>query len=148
MRGVTFLLLMSLALAGTGCTNSIHDRTRELLPPGAVAQLELRLDEARRAEHLAAQAATKLRDRLAAGLRGEAVAIDVDRLEAASFDFERRVAAARDAAARCSERARFAGELQRLERRARELTACVQSLRRTSAAASAGRLDALLRGGR
>lgn len=146
MRTSILMLIFTLALLGAGCTNTIHDKTRALLPPGSVAQLELRLDEARRAEVLAVQAASKLRDRLATGLDGNEIAIDVDRVEAAAFEFERRLASARDAAARCNDRARFTGELQRLERRSQELAAYVQSLRRAGPAAAAGRLDTFLRG--
>jgi len=132
-------------IVGFGCSTALDGRLGALLPPGSVAQLELRLDEARRAEKMAQEAGDKLRDRLAEGRRGEAIGVDVDRVEVAAFEFERRVASARDAAERCRERGRLAGELQRLERRSRELAEYVRSLHVAGPSASAARLEAFLR---
>jgi hypothetical protein len=136
-RLIFFLTMLVLALVGVGCTDAIHEKTRDLLPPDSFAQLRLRVDEAGRAEKQADQACAKLRAGLAAGLRGDAISIDVDRAEAAAFEFERRVASARDAAERCRERTRLAGEMQRLERRSRELMGYVQSVRRSGPASTA-----------
>jgi CDP-diglyceride synthetase len=63
-RAVSILLEFSLALVGVGCS-SIYHRSRALLPPDPVAQLELRVDEAHRAEQLAQQAGARLRDSFA-----------------------------------------------------------------------------------
>ena len=84
--------MFSLALGGVGC-GSIYHRSRALLPPDPFVQLELRVDEAHRAEKLAQQAGTRLRDGFKQGLDEEAIGIDADR-ETAAFGVERRVASA------------------------------------------------------
>jgi hypothetical protein len=137
--------MFSLALGGVGCS-SIYHRSRVLLPSEPFAQLELRINEAHRAEKLAQQAATRLRDRPNQGPDAEAIEIDVDRVETAALEFDRRVASARDAAERCKEQTRLAGELERLDRRSQDLMKYVQSLRRTGPSATAALLDHYLRG--
>jgi len=144
-RAVSILLVFCLALGGVGCS-SIYRRSRALLPPDPLAQLKVRVDEAHRAEQLAQKAGARLRDRPALGLDAEAVEIGVDRVEAAAFEFERRVASARDAAERCKERTQLAGELERLDRRSRDLMEYVQFLRRAGPSATAALLDNYLRG--
>ena len=139
--------MFSLALGGEGCS-SIYHQSRALLPPEPLAQLELRVEEAHRAEKLAQQAAARLRDRPDQALDKdrEEIEIDLDRAEVAAFEFERRVASARDAAEHCKEPTRFAGELERLGRRSRNLMEYVQSVRRGGASVTAGQLDNYLRG--
>ena len=119
--------MFGLVLVSVGC-RSIYQQTRGRLPPDPAAQLKLRVEEAQRAEKSAVAAETRLRDRLGRGLPHEAIAADVDRVEAATLELERRVASVRDAAARCPEPVASAGEIDRLHRRAQELQHWVQSL--------------------
>jgi len=144
-RAASILLMFSLALGGVGC-GSIYHRSRALLPPDPFIQLELRVDEAHRAEKLAQQAGARLREGFKQGLDKEAIGLDVDRVETAAFEFERRVASAMDAAQRCKEQTRLAGELERLGLRSRDLMNYVQSLRRADPSATAALLDNYLRG--
>jgi hypothetical protein len=137
------LLLAALWLAASGC-NSIYHRTQTVLPPEPGAQLRLRMDEARRAETLAAQTGTRLRDDLARGMSGERLQADFDRLELAAFELQRRAAAARDVAASSEAHPELAGEIERLHLRSKAWLDYVQAARQAEPAAQVRRLESLL----
>ena len=139
------LLLAVLWVAATGCT-SIYHRTRATLPPEPGAQLTMRLDEARRAESVASQAGTRLRDDVARGLSGETLQADLDRLEMAAFELERRTQTARDVATSSQGHSEIASEIERLHLRSTALLDYVRAARKTDPAAQVARLDDLLRG--
>ena len=83
-------------------------------------------------------------DRLSHGLSGPAIAPDVDRAEAAVFELERKVASAQDAAAHCEGEIRLANEIERLQKRSKNLLASVQDIRRRGYSADARQLEDLL----
>jgi hypothetical protein len=137
------VLLAALWLTTTGCT-SIYHRTQKVLPPEPGAQLTLRLDEARRAESLTAQAGTRLRDDLARHLPGETIQADLDRLEMAALDLRRRTATARELAAVSQEHSEVAREIERLDLRSLAWLDCVKSAREAEPATRLAQLDSLL----
>jgi len=139
------LLLAALWLVASGCS-SIYHRTQTVLPPEAGAQLKMRVDEARRAETLAAQAGTRLRDDFVHGSSGERLRADFDRLEMAAFDLQRLAAAARDVAATSAADPELAGEIERLQLRSKAWLDYVQTARQVEFAAQLRRLDSLLGG--
>jgi hypothetical protein len=138
-------LMVLLCLGAVGCGSIYHD-TQVKLPPEPFAQLKFRIVEAQRAEQLARQSITKLRDQLNSAPAGEAVAQDVDRVVTATFEFERRVAAVQEAAAHCEGQTQFVSEIKRLQRRANELLEYGQALRRGGSSINAHQLDELLQG--
>src|SRR2546426_9439253 len=142
--GISVLLLFVLGL-GTGC-GSIYRQTRAKLPPEPCAQLHLRVTEAQRAENLAEQTITRLRDRLTHGVSGAALETAIDRVEAAAVELERQVASARGAAAHCEGQTQLGSEIERLHRRASKLLEYVQAVRRGGNSTNARQLDDLLDG--
>jgi hypothetical protein len=145
-RGVVgHLIVAALWLTATGC-NSIYHRVQKELPPEPGAQLTVRVEEARRAEKVAAQAGSKLRADLARRLPGEAIQADMDRLEMVALDLQRRAAAARDVAASSKGNPELASEVERLDQRSKAWLDFVQVARKSDPAAQGARLDALLHG--
>jgi hypothetical protein len=145
IRRCVSILLMFVLGFGVGC-NSIYHRTRASLPPEPCAQVKYRVEEAQRAEKLAQQAITTLRERLNQGLSGAAVETDVDRVEIGAFELERKVASAQDAAAHCEGETQLASEIERLQRRASKLRESVQAVRRGDNSFSPRELDEFLNG--
>jgi len=139
------VLLIFVLGFGAGC-GSVYHRTRASLPPEPCAQLKYRVEEAQRAEKLAEQTITTLRERLNQGLSGAAIETDVDRAEAGAFELERQVASAHDAAAHCEGQVQLAGEIERLQRRASDLRESVQAVRRGDNSVTIHQLDDLLNG--
>ena len=138
-------LLAALWVAASGCTG-LYNRTRATLPPEPGAQLTMRMDEARRAESVASQAGTRLRDDVARGLSAETLQADLDRLEMAAFELERRTQTARDVAIASEGHSEMASEIERLHLRSTALLDYVRAARKTDPAAQVARLDDLLRG--
>jgi hypothetical protein len=142
---VGLITLSALWLTATGC-NLIYHRTQKELPPESGAQLSMRVQEARRAEKLTAQAGTRLHDDLARHLPGETIQADLDRLEVAALDLRRRTATARDAAAGSKEHSEVAAEIQRLDLRSQAWLHYVESSRNAEPATQLSQLDSLLYG--
>jgi hypothetical protein len=137
MRGVlTVLMALGLALVGAGC-GSIYHKHRDRYPAAPQAHLELRVNEALRAEKAAEAAANTMRAQLRKGRTADAIPADLDRVETAALELERRVSAARDAAERCEVSDKAAVELNRLERKSRELLDEVKNARSGLDAAAA-----------
>jgi hypothetical protein len=128
---------------GVGC-GSIYHQTQATLPPEPLGQLELRIKEAQHAELLAGQSITKLRDQLKSGLSAQAVEGDADRVAAAAFEFERRVASVLDAAAHCEGETQLVSEMERLQRRSKQLQQCLEAVRQEGNSVNARLLDDFL----
>lgn len=139
------LLLAVLWLVASGC-NSIYHRTQTVLPPEPDARLRMHVDEARRAETLAARAGTRLRHDLVHGSPGERLRADFDRLEMAAFELQRRTETARDAVTASDGHSELASEIERLQLRSKAWLYYVQTARQAEPAAQAARLDKLLGG--
>jgi hypothetical protein len=138
------LLIFAVVFGGEGCGSSIYQRTRSALPPEPCAQLKLRVEESQGAEKRAEQTIQLVCDRFNQGLSGEAIAPDVDRAEAAVFELERHVASARDAAAHCDGETQLKSEIERLQKRSKNLLTSVQDIRRRGYSADARQLEDLL----
>jgi hypothetical protein len=106
----------------------------------------MRMDEARRAESVASQAGTRLREDVARGLSGEILQADLDRLEMAAFELERRTETARDVAIASEGPSEVASEIERLHLRSAALLDFVRAARKTDPAAQVARLDLLIHG--
>jgi len=137
------LLIFAIAFCSEGC-GSIYLRTRATFPPEPCAQLKLRVDESQRAEKRAEQTIQSVCDRFNQGLSGDAIAPDVNRAEAAVFELERHVASARDAAAHCDGETQLTSEIERLQKRSKNLLTSVQDIRRRGYSADARQLEDLL----
>lgn len=123
------------------------------MPPDPVAEVDLRLAEARHAEAQASQAGKKLLANLRKGKVDALISADFDRLEATGFELERRALAARDASARNGDDAKATAEIERLLQQAQVWLIYVQTNRSAGPATQSDRLEALLaspaeRGGR
>jgi hypothetical protein len=138
-----FLLLAALCSLGSGCSSMYH-RARPKLPPEPRAQLGMRMAEALHADSLALDAGRILRDHLRRGVSGETIQTDLDRLEMCAFELKRRTLAARDVSNSCAQKDQRADEIDRLNRRSNSWLDYVEVARRTSPAAQAKRLEALL----
>lgn len=130
-------------LVAAGCT-SIYHRTRSGMPPDPVAEVDLRLAEARHAEDQASQAGKKLLANLRKGKVDSLISADFDRLEATGFELERRALAARDASARNGDVAKATAEIERLLQQAQVWLIYVQTNRSAGPATQSDRLEALL----
>lgn len=141
---VAWQLLMVAVCAGlTGCI-SIYHRTWDKLPPEPAAELKMRVEEAKAAEHLARQAAVELREDLGQGASGETIQVDFDRLEMQARELQRRVLTARDASTHTGADAALAAEIGRLERRSNSWLDYVQAYRHAEKAIQVERLKAVL----
>lgn len=143
--GALFMLMMVLSLGGIGC-GSIYHQTQAKLPAEPLGQLEFRIKEAQHAEQLAGQSITRLRNQLNHGLPAEAIEPDVDRVLASTFEFERRVASVLDAATRCRGETQLVSEIERLQRRSKQLQQCAEAVRQGGNSINARLLDDLLSG--
>ena len=114
------------------------------MPSDPLAEVELRLAEARQAEDQAGQAGKKLLANLRKGKVDTIISADFDRLEAAGFELERRALAARDASARNGDVAKVTAEIERLLRSAQSWLAYVQANRSTERKIQTGHLEGLL----
>jgi hypothetical protein len=138
-------ILTAVWLAATGC-NSAYQRTQKVLPPEPGAQLTRRVEEARHAEKLAAQAGTRLRDDLVRGVSGETIQADMDRLEMAALELQRRTAAVRDATTSANGTQELGSEIERLQLCSKALSDYVLAARQAGPATQLAQLDDLLRG--
>ena len=114
------------------------------MPSDPLAEVELRLAEARQAEDQAGQAGKKLLANLRKGKVDTIISADFDRLEAAGFELERRALAARDASARNGDVAKVNAEIERLLQQAQVWLIYAQTNRSAGPATQSDRLEALL----
>ncbi|MCL4176858.1 MAG: hypothetical protein KJ072_03815 [Verrucomicrobia bacterium] len=141
---VCLLWLIAISHGGNGCS-SIYHQTRDQLPPEPLAELNLRVAEAREAETRVEQAGAQLRKQLCQPHPDTFTAADFDRLETATFELERRVLAACQAAARSGGSACFDTEIARLRRRTSVWQGYVEIHRAADPATRLRQLDSLLR---
>jgi hypothetical protein len=146
VRAVLWLLgLIAISTLGCGCS-SIYHRTRAHIPPEPMAELSLRVAEARRAERLAQHAGVKLLENLRGGELPSITQSDFDRLEAATVELERRVLAADNALEQTGGPPDVAEEIDRLRRQWSVWWTYVEANRATDSASRLEQLDALVRG--
>ncbi len=110
-----------------------------------MAELNLRVAEAREAETRVDQAGAELRQQLGQPHPKTFAEFDFDRLKTATFELERRVLAASQAAARSGGSTSFDTEIARLRRRTSDWQAYVEIHRAADPATRLRQLDSLLR---
>jgi hypothetical protein len=134
------IALFAIGSWGSGCS-SIYHRTRAQLPPEPTAELSLRVEEAKQAEHRVEQAVARLEDRLRRSERDPAT--EFDRLAAAAYELERRVQAASVVAERHGAATGTEAELERLRRQALHWRTFVEGNRRVDRITQLQELEAL-----
>jgi hypothetical protein len=111
-----------------------------------MAELSLRIAEARRAEDLAEQAGVRLLENLRRGELPSIAQSDFDRLEATTVELERRVLAADNALEQTGGPPDVAEEIERLRRQWSVWSTYLEANRATDSASRLEQLDALFRG--
>jgi hypothetical protein len=100
--------------------------------------------ETAQAEKAVQRAGAKLLDHLQQAKSAAVIQTDFDRLEAAAFEFERSALAASDAAQRYGDPAKFAGEIDRLNGKARSWLEYVRVNRTVASSGQVENLRALI----
>jgi hypothetical protein len=134
------MVVVMLGPGGVGCSSIYHKAQKEL-PPEPFAQLKFRIKEAQKAEKLAEESITKLRDQLKNGLSVETIEPGLDRVSLATLEFERRVSSVKDAAEHCEGQTQLAGEIERLREHSKELLDTGEALCREGNSAHGRQLE-------